>query len=190
MKLLVDRLTETPADYDFEVGAAWWCAHAPAGTGLPEEPAEPFRVHVRAWKQGEDVLLEGEIQGVFGLECGRCLARYRQPLRESFRLVLEPAGTRVPGDPEAAEALARDGLCLGDELETGWYRGVEVQLDAVCLELITLALPVQPICREDCAGLCPRCGVDRNTAVCECEDVRPDSPFAALASLRGLRGER
>ena len=51
--------------------------------------------------------------------------------------MLEPAGARVPGDPEAAQALARDGLCLGDELETGWYRGSEVQLDSVCLELIT-----------------------------------------------------
>ena len=63
MKLLVDRLTETPASEDFEVGAAWWRAHAPRGTGLPEEPAEPFRVRVRAWKQGEDLLLEGGHRG-------------------------------------------------------------------------------------------------------------------------------
>ena len=191
MKLLVDRLTESPAPYEFEAGDAWWRPHAPQGSGLPETPAEPFRVHVRAWKQGEDVLLEGNLEGAFELECSRCLARYRQPLRESFRLVLEPAGTRVPGDPEAAQALARDGLCLGDELETGWYRGSEVQLDSVCLELITLALPVQPLCREDCAGLCPRCGADRNTTSCDCDaPPRPDSPFAALASLRGTRGDR
>jgi uncharacterized protein len=105
--------------------------------------------------------------------------------------VLEPAGTRVPGDPEAAQALARDGLCVGDELETGWYRGSEVQLDSVCFELISLALPVQPLCREDCAGLCPRCGADRNTTSCDCDaQPRPDSPFAALASLRGTRGDR
>jgi uncharacterized protein len=130
------------------------------------------------------------LEGAFDLECGRCLARYRQPLRESFRLVLEPAGTRVPGDPEAAQALARDGLCLGDELETGWYRGAEIQVDSLCLELIALALPVQPLCREDCAGLCPRCGADRNTTPCECAELRPESPFAALASLRGTRGGR
>jgi uncharacterized protein len=190
MKLLIDRLTETPTSEDFEVGAAWWRAHAVPGTGLPEEPAGPFRVRVRAWKQGEDVLLEGVLEGAFELECGRCLARYRQPLRESFRLVLEPAGTRVPGDPEAAQALARDGLCLGDELETGWYRGAEIQVDSLCLELIALALPVQPLCREDCAGLCPRCGADRNTTPCECAELRPESPFAALASLRGTRGGR
>lgn len=191
MKLLLDRLTESPAPHEFEAGEAWWRGHAPQGSGLPETPAEPFRVRVRAWNQGEDVLLEGNLEGAFELECSRCLARYRQPLRESFRLVLEPAGTRVPGDPEAAQALARDGLCLGDELETGWYRGSEVQLDSVCFELISLALPVQPLCREDCAGLCPRCGADRNTTACDCDaQPRPDSPFAALASLRGTRGDR
>ena len=190
MKLLVDPLTETPTSQHFEVGAAWWRAHAALATGLPDTPAEPFRLTVNAHKQGEDVLLEGVLTGAFELECGRCLARYRQPLRESFRLVLEPAGARVPSDPEAAQALARDGMCLGDELETGWYRGLEILLDSVCVELITLALPVQPLCREDCPGLCPRCGADRNTTRCECAEPRAESPFAALASLRGTRGER
>jgi uncharacterized metal-binding protein YceD (DUF177 family) len=190
MKLCVDRLTETPTSERYEVGAAWWHAHAAPGKGLPEAPSEPFRVEVQASKHGEDVHLEGQLTGAFQLECGRCLARYRQPLRESFRLVLEPAGTREPGDPEAAQALARDGLCFSDELEVGWYRGVEVQLDSVCLELITLALPVQPLCREDCAGLCPRCGADRNTSPCGCAEQRAESPFAALAALRVTRGER
>jgi uncharacterized protein len=191
MKLHVDSLSQTPTAQDFEVGESWWRALAPTHKGLPEAPDGPLHLALRAHKQGQDVMLEGVLEGAFVLECGRCLARYRQPLRESFRLVLEPAGDRVPGDPEAAEALARDGLCLGDELETGWYReGEMIQLDSVCLEQIELALPVQPLCREDCAGLCPRCGVDRNTTTCGCAEVRPDSPFAALASLRGPRGER
>ena len=189
MKIHVDRLTESPESYDFEVGDSWWRGHVAAGPGIPESLAEPVRVAVRAHKLGEDVLLEGSLTSAFELECSRCLARYRQPLRESFRLVLEPAGDRVPGDPEAAQALARDGLCLGDEFETGWYRGGgEIQLDSVCVELIALALPVQPLCREECAGLCPRCGADRNTSPCECTEVRPESPFAALASLRVTRG--
>jgi len=190
MQIDFDALDETPAPFAFEAGTSWWRTHVPAQQGFPDPPEQPLRLSVRAYKTGEDVILEGMLEGSLELECGRCLARYRQPLRESFRLVLEPAGSRVPADPEAAAALARDGLCLGDEFETGWYREGEIHLDSVCLELIALALPVQPLCREACAGLCPRCGVDRNVSPCDCGEVRPESPFAALAALRTNRGDR
>jgi len=190
MKLSLDALTESPTPFEFEAGDAWWRARVAPEPGMVQEPCEPFHVMGKAHKLGDDVLIEGRVEGAFTLECSRCLARYRQPLCETFRLVLEPAGDRSPGDPEAAAALAHDGLCLGDEFETGWYRGGEIHLDSVCLELIALALPVQPLCREDCAGLCPRCGADRNTTTCGCGEVRPESPFAALASLRVTRGDR
>ncbi len=190
MKIDVDSLTETPTPFAFETGSAWWRSHIPPQQGFPQEPAEALQLTLRGHRIGEDVVLEGLLEGALPLECGRCLARYRQPLRESFRLVLEPAGSRVPADPEAAAALVRDGLCLGDEFETGWYREGEIQLDSVCLELIALALPVQPLCRQDCAGLCPRCGGDRNTSPCGCGEVRPESPFASLAALRVTRGDR
>jgi uncharacterized protein len=54
----------------------------------------------------------------------------------------------------------------------------------VCREWISLALPVKPLCREDCAGLCPRCGADRNETACGCTETVRSSPFAALAALR------
>ena len=97
---------------------------------------------------GEDVYLEGALTGSLELECSRCLVRYRDASREPFRLVLEPAGSRIPAEPEAAEALARDGMCLGDEFETGWFRGDEIDLGAFVREVITLALPVQPLCQR------------------------------------------
>jgi uncharacterized protein len=98
--------------------------------------------------------------------------------------VLEPAGDRVPADPEGAAALAQEGLALADELESGWFRGPEIHLDRFVGEILTLAVPVQPLCREDCRGLCPRCGIDRNAASCACAEERPASPFAVLAALR------
>jgi uncharacterized protein len=151
---------------------------------LPGEVAELFQIDVRAHKMGEDLYLDGELEGALDLECGRCLARYRHQLREGFRLVLEPAGVRTPADPEASAALTRDGLCLGDDFETGWYRGGEIRLDSVCLEVISLALPVKPLCREDCAGLCARCGASLAQGACGCEQIAQESPFAVLAALR------
>lgn len=184
MKLLVDRITDSPRRYDFEAEPAWWENAAVLVPELGGADREAFHVAVSAHKMGEALYVEGEVRGRLSLECSRCLCRYDSPLHEPFRLVLEPAGERVPTEPEAAAALARDGLCLGDDVETGWFRGRELDLGPFLREVVTLALPVQPLCREDCRGLCPRCGADRNSGDCGCEEAKPDSPFAALRVLR------
>jgi len=188
MKILVDRLKDSPTELAFEETGAW---RADLEEALPElrgSLAEPIRASLRAHRMALDVYLEGTLRGALDLECSRCLARYREPLLEPFRLVLSPAGTRVPAEPEAAAALDRYGLCLADELETGWFQGYEIDLSGLFQEIVTLAIPVQPLCRDDCKGLCPRCGADRNAGPCGCAESRPHSPFAVLGSLR-TRGD-
>lgn len=185
MKLLVDRLESKPTEYAFETTAQWWTEQAIEGRELDYQVETPFRFELKAYRTGEDLVLGGGFEGAIRVECGRCLRRYRHALSESFRLVLEPAGEREPPDPEGAKALHRDGMCLGDDLEIGWYRGPEIDLDAFFTELISLALPLQPLCSEECKGLCVRCGVDRNREDCGCEqELKPPSPFAVLARLR------
>jgi uncharacterized protein len=183
MKILVDRLTTAPTRFHWELAEEWWSA-PPASAGLPPIGPEPIVVDCQAHCMGEDLYLEGQVAAAFDLECSRCLARYRHDLREPYRLILEPAGNRAPADPEAAEALARDGLCLGDEIEAGWYRGDEIHLGSFIREVISLALPVKPLCREDCPGLCPQCGIELGKETCSCRESKADSPFAILASLR------
>jgi uncharacterized protein len=184
VKLLVDRIEETPAEVLFELTPDWIAQHL-GDPGAPQaKPEGEGRIALTACRSGSELFLEGRVEGAVKLACGRCLGRYRQPVREAFRLVLEPAGERVPADPEGAQALAEDGLFLSDELESGWFRGTEIRLDRLVRELLSLALPVQPLCREECRGLCPRCGVDRNTVSCNCSEERPASPFRALESLK------
>ena len=190
MKILTDRLTESPTELRFSLTPAWWEEHCGAADlELAEALRGSLEARMLAYRMGQDLYLEGEIAGALELTCGRCLTRYRQPVRERFRLVLEPAGSRVPADPEGAAALVRDGVFLCDEIESGWFRGSEIDLGSFFREVIALAFPVQPVCRESCRGLCPRCGVDRNVESCNCSEVRPPSPFAALRVLRdGPRG--
>ena len=184
MKILMERLSETPTDIAFDADGGWWRSWMPDHRDLPREPEKPFHVRLTVHRMGEELYIDGSISGALELECSRCLARYRQELHETFRVVLEPAGERVPADPEGAKALARDGMCLAEEIEAGWYRGNELDLGAFLHEIVALALPVKPLCREDCAGLCSRCGAELNTGPCDCAEVRADSPFAALAALR------
>ncbi len=54
---------------------------------------------------------------------------------------------------------------------------------------VLAALPIQPLCRATCAGLCPQCGTNRNLAPCNCTVEEPNLPFAALADLLAARSE-
>ncbi len=182
MKLIVDRITSTPTPVRFEATADWWASRTDAAE---IEILEPFVFELAVSKLGEDVLVEGAFSGAIRAACSRCDERYRQPLGESLRLVLEPAGGREPAEPEAARALARDGLCLGDELEVGWYRGHEIHLDAWCAEVIALALPMQPLPEVAEDGRCSVCGLDCSQPRDAIEFDKPESPFAVLATLRG-----
>lgn len=188
MKLAIDRVSETSSQHIFTLTPAWWReasgAFDPDADGLAGDVTVRLGVHRMGSAASSALFFDGEIAGELDLECSRCLARYRQPIRERFRLLLEPAGDRVPADPEGAAALARDGLYLSDELEVGWFRGGEIDLGGFFQEGIALLFPVQPLCREDCRGLCPSCGAERNVTPCNCEAASPSSPFAALRGLR------
>ena len=193
MKLELDRLDATPSHHAFDASPRWWAERVADANEDPYEVVAPFHFELDAQRLGDDVVLSGTMTGELELECGRCVARYRQPLRETFSLVLEAARGRVPLDPEGSEALRVDGMCLGDEIEVGWYRGSEIRLDTWFAEIIALAMPVQPLCSDECLGLCPKCGADRNEGACRCsvDEARPDSPFAKLGALKnGLQRSR
>jgi len=193
MKLNLDRVTETPEEHRFEASPDWWREWCRANDEPGEPEADAFVFTLRAHRMGDDVYLEGDLTGTCDIECSRCLRRYCHALRDAFQLVLEPVRDRTPQDPEGAESLGKYGLYLGEDLEAGWYRGKEVVLDAVFAEKVSLSMPIQPLCADDCAGLCPGCGRDRRTSDCDCaerkrdleNELKPKSPFAVLAALRG-----
>jgi uncharacterized protein len=64
-----------------------------------------------------------------------------------------------------------------DEAEVGFYSGEGIDLADVLVEQVTLALPMKIVCRDDCQGLCPVCGVDRNKQKCQCSDREKQSRF-------------
>jgi len=192
VKIHVDRLKQEPVNEVFEAPASWWLERTAEAQAADYEILTPFRFELRSYKAGADVIFEGACSAEIEVECGRCLARYRHALHDQFRLVAEDARGRVPPDPEGCESLERDGLCLTDEIESGWYRGSVIQLDGLFSELIAGTIPDHPVCRESCRGLCRFCGKSLNDENCDCDSEseleQPEptrkSPFAVLARLR------
>ena len=121
---------------------------------------------------GAEVDVTGRVKATVQQTCGRCLegfaARVDAPV--SVRLVPKPAG--------------HDSVELGaDDLDVDFYENDELDVAHVVENEATLALPMKPLCREDCRGLCPACGANRNTTPCTCETRPPDPRLAALRDL-------
>jgi uncharacterized protein len=210
LKIPVDRLTDRGERFCFEASASWWAAREgprePGAELEAEEIETPFRFELEVRRRGDDLLIEGTMAARVRLRCSRCGKRYSHPLREAYRLVLEPDDGQAGVDPEGERALAEKGLCLGEDLEGGYYRGPLLWLDDFFGEVVALAMPIQPLCDESCPGICPRCGAERVAIEgetgetdategaagafaarpsCDCEDEKIESPFAVLAKLKG-----
>ena len=99
--------------------------------------------------------------------CRRCLGPARGDLVASLREVYAKPGREIASDDDVFP-ISADSIDLGPAVH-----------DALALEL-----PLAPVCREACAGLCPTCGVDRNHARCSCRVETRDPRWAALDALR------
>jgi uncharacterized protein len=152
--------------------------------GLTIEDASLFRspfadrtwrlegLRLRVERDGDDVVIAGHIDSTVPVVCGRCTEEFPVHVHAvtDVRLVPRPpTGDRVE---------------LGsDDLDLDFYRGGEVDLGTLVESETALALPMKPLCREDCRGLCPVCGGNRNVVACTCAERAPDPRLGALRDL-------
>ncbi len=141
----------------------------PVLADLDPRLATPLHLRLEAHQAGPDVVVRGRMQGEVDLECARCLKPVRHTIDEEVTLLY------VEGVDEAA-AEDQEAYLLP---ETGWT----LDLGPALREHLALAMPGHVVCREDCRGLCPTCGTDRNEAPCECEASDEDDRWAALRRL-------
>ena len=136
---------------------------------------EHTQVTGRLKRSGHEVRLEGTIKALAEIDCDRCLTRVSIPVEADFDVTYVPAADYVEG--EAAELHAEDlGLSV--------YEGEVIDIDELVREQVLLALPTRALCREDCKGLCPVCGANRNEKSCECEPHETDPRWTALKDIR------
>ena len=109
-------------------------------------------------KLGEKVSVRGELEAVATLECVRCLKPCALSLRIPFQVYAERSGGARGFDEQELE---RDHYVK-------FFDGRRLDLAEEARETLLLEVPMTPHCREDCRGLCPRCGADLNDGPCAC----------------------
>jgi uncharacterized protein len=154
-----------------------------ARTFQPEEVADegdayrvvtPSELAFEIHKDKDRFRLVGTAAAELELPCSRCLDPFRLPIASSFDVRYLPA-------PAASAAVERE---VDDEdLETSYYRNDEIDLNELLREQFYLALPMKPLCAEECRGLCAQCGTNLNAGTCGCAPVWEEPRLAALKGL-------
>ncbi len=123
-----------------------------------------------------EYLVDGTLDFTSQLVCGRCLEPFPFANRSSFtvRYLPRPEGS----DPEEETELE------GEELDVEYYDGRTVSLRELAGEQVQLAIPMKTLCTEDCHGLCPVCGANRNRTSCSCTTEAPDPRWEGLQKIR------
>lgn len=146
-------------------------------TGEDLEQGSPLQIagsaELLAHTDGE-IRIQGRFTVEMTAECDRCLGRARFPLDARFDLFYRPMSY-----------IAREEEIEIDEgeAEMGFYQGEGLELEDVLREQVLLALPMQRICSDDCKGICPVCGQNRNESACSCKLDSANDRWGALRKL-------
>src|SRR5712691_11121302 len=170
MRIELDRLEE--------MGGKFSEAYDVDSLPLDEEDVrltEPAEVRGRIKRSGEEVELRGELHAKVESLCSRCLKSVELPIHSEFAERFVPA---VSWRAEEQHELR------AEDLNLAVFDGEAIELNHLVREEILLALPGHVLCREDCKGLCPICGIDRNVSSCQCESKVIDSRWAKLKELQ------
>jgi uncharacterized protein len=122
----------------------------------------------------QDIRLRGTYAGAFEAPCARCLDPVEHTLKGQFDLIFRPLGVDADGSERSIST---------PETEIGYYQDGGLALEDVLREQVLLSLPVRTLCREDCKGLCPRCGQNLNAESCTCVTAPADPRWSALSDL-------
>ena len=135
----------------------------------------PATVSGKVWLAGNEVFVNGHVETRAKVECDRCLQPVETPVNTDFDLEY------ITGSEYESNGMAVE--LTEAELSVSVFDGEAIDVDEIVKEQVVLAVPTRMLCREDCKGICPECGTDRNTGDCNCTTNDIDPRWAALKKL-------
>lgn len=130
-------------------------------------------------KKGDGrVLLKGNISVDLVYPCDRCLEEYTYPINSNFSVDFELLNL---GEQDCQE---KEHACSESEMDVVFLDEAKIDVFSILEQQVYIAAPTKRLCRQQCKGLCPGCGVVLNTSPCECVEDTSKSPFAILARLK------
>jgi uncharacterized protein len=176
LKVRVDELPESGRVIHFHKEGSWFAEMiGSADDAQWIRLSQPVNADLELVPERRQVKLAGRVRTTLQLSCSRCLRAFTTDIDESFTLVL--LTPKAEETPEELDLKAED-------LDVEFFDGVAIDLEGIVAEQIFLILPQKPLCRDDCAGICPSCGAELNREPCRCREKATGSPFATLGRLK------
>lgn len=173
MRFEIKEIGDDGLVVDLPITAAWLTEECP-GVEATLAP-KGLRLRGTLTMAGDDVFLRGTVSGEMRSTCVRCLEEAKLPVSIPLLTTFVEASDE---DEEEEDA--------NDDVDVATFDGDEIDLAPEIRDQLVLALPLHPLCREDCRGLCPVCGVNRNQKACKCEEKVRESA-SPLAGLRNIK---
>lgn len=129
------------------------------------ESASPFKITGKVYEQGDSFYCSGEYKGNLSYKCGRCLIDVEYPMNGLW-------------DKRIINSVEED-----TDDDVYFFENMYLDVSKIILDDITLNLPIQVLCNEDCAGICPTCGANLNTDECTCDEENIDPRLESLKNF-------
>ena len=191
MELLRPLLADITADGLSLVGEA-----TAEELGLTEDDAVvqgPLDVSLDLTNVEGLVAVTGVLEGTIVRECVRCLKEYEDPLAFSVRAAFIPEPKSAPHHPKRADSRKAHAKVVEAEPEEDLddqyhYQGNQLELVPMLREHVILSAPMQPLCSDDCEGLCAQCGKNLNEGPCQCAEEPTIPTFRVVQSIKHKTG--
>jgi uncharacterized protein len=169
------RIPEEGLEIDERLPVGWLASLSEFSDETGAHLEGPIRVGGRLTKEGENLRLWGRVSADLVTICTRCGDPIHYPLAGEFQVVM------IKGRPAVT---AGEKELSPEEIVEYYYEGVEVDLNPYFRDEVALQVPIQPLCRPNCAGLCPFCGTNLNLGPCGCAPAKSDPRLAVLRNLK------
>jgi uncharacterized protein len=173
MLFKIKEIGDEGLSLNLPVTAAWLASQCPDLDAVPGLGGLNVRGQLLA--SGQDIFLRGTLRGVLETTCSRCLEKAREKVDIPLTVTFSPRSEEASDEEDDEE----------QDTDVAFFDGDEVDLGDEIRDQILLAFPIKPLCQEDCAGLCPVCGVNRNQVACDCQPPQ----IAARTSLAAVLGK-
>lgn len=140
---------------------------------------EDIHIKCSIKKIGEDIYLDGDFDTKISVECSRCVKWFNMDVSSGFNGIYFHDNTNSAQSKKNEVHEIRE-----DEIDTYTYNGEEIDILPHIRDQIILSIPMKPLCKDDCKGLCQICGGNKNKKDCGCVEESGDPRLEVLKELK------